>query len=274
MTVAVVVKVHDGIVLAADSALTYPETGQVYNNADKIFHLHRQLPLAAMTFGVGQIDDMSVGGLIKDFRLRLMGKDPAYGEWELEPTTYDVEGASRRVVGALHELMARSEMDFAENPLGIVFAGFSATQAKGEAWGAIVTGNGDEPELSPVAGPSTVGWLAFAQQDATQRLFRGYDDRLYREILEAVPEESREAVEKIFAQQVVWPLASAMPFADAIQLAKFLVEVTSGYAHFIPGPDTVGGDIDVAGISRHEGFKWVSRKHYYDLRLNPGEVTR
>src|SRR4051794_25730890 len=55
MTVAVVVKVFDGIVVAADSATTLPlanGSAQVYNNANKIFHLHRRLPLAAMTWGL------------------------------------------------------------------------------------------------------------------------------------------------------------------------------------------------------------------------------
>ena len=52
MTVAVAVKVFDGIVLAADSATTLqlPAGGaHVYNNASKVFHLHRKLPVGAMT---------------------------------------------------------------------------------------------------------------------------------------------------------------------------------------------------------------------------------
>ncbi|MDP9398460.1 MAG: hypothetical protein M3P96_11865 [Actinomycetota bacterium] len=54
MTVAVVVQVFDGIVLATDSATTFTLQGggaQVYNNANKIFHLHRRLPIGAMTWG-------------------------------------------------------------------------------------------------------------------------------------------------------------------------------------------------------------------------------
>lgn len=52
MTVAIVVKIWDGIVLAADSATTLrlvDGSSQVYNSANKIFHLHRELPIAAMT---------------------------------------------------------------------------------------------------------------------------------------------------------------------------------------------------------------------------------
>jgi hypothetical protein len=49
------IKVHDGLVLATDSAMTVQlqdGSHQVYNNADTIFNLHRRLPVAAMTWGL------------------------------------------------------------------------------------------------------------------------------------------------------------------------------------------------------------------------------
>ena len=30
----------------------------------------------------------------------------------------------------------------------------------------------------------------------------------------------------------------------------------------------IGGSIDIAVITKHEGFKWIQRKHYYDKDLN------
>jgi hypothetical protein len=60
-----------------------------------------------------------------------------------------------------------------------------------------------------------------------------------------------------------------MPLQDAVELATYLVAVSEGFTRFNPGPDTVGGPIEVAAISKHEGFKWVQRKHYYTTGLNP-----
>lgn len=40
-----------------------------------------------------------------------------------------------------------------------------------------------------------------------------------------------------------------------------MVDVTVGYSRYLLGPDLVGGPVEIAGISRHEGFKWVARKH-------------
>ena len=55
MTIALVVKVNDGLVLASDSAttLTMSQGGasavaNIYNNANKVFNLYKGLPVGAM----------------------------------------------------------------------------------------------------------------------------------------------------------------------------------------------------------------------------------
>jgi ABC-type branched-subunit amino acid transport system substrate-binding protein len=60
----------------------------------------------------------------------------------------------------------------------------------------------------------------------------------------------------------------SMPTQDAIALTEFLAETVKGYVRFLPGPDTVGGSTDVAVVTKHEGFKWIRRKHYYPPSLN------
>lgn len=65
---------------------------------------------------------------------------------------------------------------------------------------------------------------------------------------------------------------SSMPVQDAIDLAEFLVDTTKGFFRFKLGADTVGGDTDIAVVTRHEGFKWIKRKHYYPHHLNPLET--
>ena len=59
-----------------------------------------------------------------------------------------------------------------------------------------------------------------------------------------------------------------MPIQDAIDLAQYLVDVAKGFSRFLPGADTVGGDTDVAVVTRHERFKWIKRKHFYPVNLN------
>ncbi|MDP1858326.1 MAG: hypothetical protein Q8K82_06640 [Gemmatimonadaceae bacterium] len=60
-----------------------------------------------------------------------------------------------------------------------------------------------------------------------------------------------------------------MPLQDAIDLVKYMVDVTVGFVRFIPGAPTGVEPTDVAAITRHEGFRLVRRKHYYSSDLSP-----
>jgi hypothetical protein len=71
------------------------------------------------------------------------------------------------------------------------------------------------------------------------------------------------------AVNLVWP---TMPMRDAIELADFLVDTTKGFFRFLPGADVVGGDTDIAAVTKYEGFKWIRRKHFYPAALNPLET--
>jgi hypothetical protein len=64
-------------------------------------------------------------------------------------------------------------------------------------------------------------------------------------------------------------VADSMPIQDAIDLVKFMIEVTAGYVRFTPGAPVVHEPIDIATITLYEGFRWVQRKHYSPARLNP-----
>ena len=60
-----------------------------------------------------------------------------------------------------------------------------------------------------------------------------------------------------------------MPIQDAIDLVEYLSDVTARYFRFAPGEPVVAHPIDIATITRYEGFKWVKRKHYFTPELNP-----
>jgi hypothetical protein len=40
------------------------------------------------------------------------------------------------------------------------------------------------------------------------------------------------------------------------------------------GTETVGGAVDVAVMTRGDGFVWIKRKHYFDPALNPRYFSR
>ena len=60
----------------------------------------------------------------------------------------------------------------------------------------------------------------------------------------------------------------AMHIQDAIELARYLAETAAKFSHFSLLAPTIGGPIEIATITKHEGFKWVARKHYFPSTLN------
>lgn len=278
VTVAIVVKVWDGIVLAADSATSMrlaDGSHQVYNTANKIFHLHRDLPVAAMTWGLGSIGPASIATLAKDLRTRLMGKDPLRPDWALDPSTFTVEAVANRLVDHMFDELFSQVFD-AQNPppspLGFLVAGYSAGSGAAEGWLVEVVDPASRPTPLLAIPPDAVGWVSFAQPFATERLWNGYDRRL-RAALESNLDAAEFAkVGPILDSMQTPPVVPSMPLADAIALGQFMVDVTTGYTHFLVGPNTVGGPTEVASMSRHEGFKWIARKHYYTPNLNPRET--
>ena len=71
-----------------------------------------------------------------------------------------------------------------------------------------------------------------------------------------------------FIQPVV-RIVEGLPQSDLAAMAESLVNLTSFRRHVTPDAETVGGPIDVAVISRGDGFVWIKRKHYFQPELNP-----
>lgn len=55
---------------------------------------------------------------------------------------------------------------------------------------------------------------------------------------------------------------------DMAKLAESLVELTSLVRRMSPEEETVGGPVDVAVVSKGDGFIWIKRKHYFDPQMN------
>ena len=60
---------------------------------------------------------------------------------------------------------------------------------------------------------------------------------------------------------------------DMANLAESLVELTSLVRRMSPAEETVGGPVDVAVVSKGDGFIWLKRKHYFDPKLNTNFIN-
>lgn len=92
---------------------------------------------------------------------------------------------------------------------------------------------------------------------------------------ELATEVHQEHADKWYQQmrnQHVFPLSSvvnSLPLPDMAALAKSLIELESLKERVTKPSESVSGPIDVAVISKHDGFVWIDRKHYFRPELNP-----
>jgi hypothetical protein len=267
MTIIVSVKINDGIVMAADSALTF-QSGQIYHNANKIVNLRKGLPIGVMSTGYGGIGNESMETLFKDLRKRFTGGDAAHREWKIDPANYTIGDVANRVREFLFVEKAQSG-GIAINSY-ITICGYSADRPLGETWNVILNGTTCDPPRQLQA-EQGFGPLWSGEMEALDRLIFGFSSESVKAaaILGLTEQQVDEALDKIRPHTYNVLSMNAMPMQDAIDLARYLVETTIGFMKFSIGRGkTVGGFVEIAAITKHEGFKWVQRKHFYKVEFN------
>ncbi|MCU4652248.1 hypothetical protein N8I71_05370 [Roseibacterium sp. SDUM158016] len=74
--------------------------------------------------------------------------------------------------------------------------------------------------------------------------------------------------------QPMMTVINSLPKEEMAAVAEALVETTSLRRKMDSPLETVGGPVDVAIISKSDGFVWIKRKHYFDIELNRDFVQR
>ncbi|MFC7738008.1 hypothetical protein ACFQX4_19725 [Roseomonas sp. GCM10028921] len=258
MTVIVSVKINDGVVMAADSAGTMP-SGQVYAHANKISNLYEGLPIGAMSTGAGGIGNESLETLLKDLRRRFAGLDTTRPDWRLDPAAYTLEEVARRLRAFVFEEKVLTCGE--DTALQLRVCGYSAGRPLAEVWEVNIAG-GACPAPRCIMDEGSFGVLWDGQYEALNRLILGtgfeIGAALARHGVPAhqVPTLQASLVGDLYATLSV----PAMPIQDAIDLARFLVETTIGFVRFaVFLPKSVGGAVQIAAITKHEGFRWVQQ---------------
>ena len=151
--------------------------------------------------------------------------------------------------------------------------------------------------------------VAFAQTDMVDQFLWGIDSTLENYITNVtmnlfseacyktikndrkLTEDDKKRIHKKFARQLksihkqyvdksidfqfrknCWPtlkVLSILPKAELAMMAETLVNLTSFKRRVSTARETVSGPIDVAVISRGDGFVWLKRKRYFPAELNP-----
>jgi hypothetical protein len=279
MTVCVAVRVNDSMVFAADSASTLEArkpSGEsivvnVYRHGDKIFNLYKGLPVVAMTCGMGHIGERAISSLAKDLRQRLVNGGPG---WRIRPNAYSIDEITERAKTFLFDERYQSVAPPPPSPHLFEFwiGGYSSGSEKHDLRKITIANGSCNVEQLGAEGSCGIRWGG--QPEAITRLIKGFSPGLSAALqANGMSQPDADKMDLFVKTKFEINLAQpSMPVQDAIDLAEFLVETTKGFFRFKLGADTVGGDADLAVVTRHEGFKWIKRKHYYPPDLNPLET--
>lgn len=263
MTIAFAVAGNDGVVLASDSASTTRDgNGRtfIFHHKRKIFPLHESLPVGVVAAGLNRLAGVSVSSLCVELGKKLSTDE----KWKLDPKSYTIE----QVVDRLKELifvehyLPLFEKLPAENRMTFFVGGYSAGERFPEVIEIAFAGQ-------HIVGPSrvharnTVHVKFSGVAEATHRLMQGYSARLPAILEKAeIPKEKITQILRSAGRELFPPILHPdQPLGETVEVVRFLAETEMKFSRFSPEPDTVGGALQLATISKHDGFKWLERGH-------------
>jgi hypothetical protein len=275
MSVVIVVKVSEGLVLAADSAASlYVQTRQpdgsvaegilqTFKNAKKLLQIGSDLPIGVLTWGQAFIGLRTIESLVREWEYNSgwQSKDTFRAEHD-DGEQFSVEACAR---GLLKHLRSAHEEEYGDLPqehrpgLGIIVAGYSERGFFPEIWRFVIPNDEDIVNQRPdIDGRPNFGasWLGIT--DPIVRLHFGRDDKAMQIISERFNIPVDELHEALLPLQYQIPFAQ-MPLQDAIEYANYMLNVVIGRFRFVVGPELCGGQIDIAAVTQRE-FNWISRK--------------
>lgn len=273
MSLGIVIKGPEGIVLAADSRVTLmaqqaqqvlpPIPGEnpqpqvvlpvFFDNATKLLTFAKPNQwVAAVTYG-----DAVIGTNMGDLRTA-QSFIPEF-EVGLPKERLSVQKFSERLSEFfLQQWTAKMPPDLKTAGMTFVVGGFDQESPYGSTWLFIIPHSPTPQERSPAAFGVTFG----GQNDATTRLLKGYDLRVLeiaRRVFNA-PSQRMDEFEKALGSLNLGIPYAVLPLQDCINLAIFLMKTTISAQNLTMGVRGVGGSIDVAVITRRKGVEIIQRK--------------
>ena len=94
-----------------------------------------------------------------------------------------------------------------------------------------------------------------------------------KDISDKFKSEMKTYIQDTFVDGIV-DAVDAFNIEDMISMAESLISITNLQRHFSLLEESVGGPVDVAVITKSEGFVWVKHKQWFQQELNPQMIER
>lgn len=273
MSVVLVVKVSEGLALAADSATTLQgrvETHEgslegilkTYYNARKLLQIG-DFPIGVLHWGQAFVGLRTIESLVREWEYHNRWQSQEDYEEE-HHEDFSVHNCTEGLREHFSEVYSEEFGSLAheEKPrLGVMVAGYSKGKFFPEIWRFVLPDDleGKVHNQRPdIDGKPNFGASWFGTTEPIIRLHFGRDDAVLQRLSEKfeIPDEEIQETIKPLEYQV--PFA-VMPLQEALEYAYFMVNVAIGRYRFVVGPQLSGGEIELAAITQRE-FNWERRK--------------
>jgi 20S proteasome alpha/beta subunit len=259
MSLGIVIKSPEGIVLAAESRVTLTVNGQNgqpshmvnFDNATKLFsfkspHNH----IGVVTYGQAAIGQRTAHSFVPEFESSLPNERLSVADMAQQISEFYME--------QWNEIMSA---DYQGPNMTFIVAGFN----EGEPYGRVFLL--DLPrKIDPVeqqAAISDFGITWGGQREIVDRLIQGYDHRVIPIISQSLnlnPQQQQQ-LEALLIQNLQLPIPlNVMALQDCINLAKLFLRTTIETQELTIGVRGCGGPIEVAVIKRQEELTFIRHK--------------
>ena len=258
MSLGVVVKGPEGVVLAADTRVTVtgrrrdgPEIPVNFDNATKLLAFDAPHNwVAAVTYGIAVIGTRTAHSFMPEFGLKL-------GDDRLSTSEY-----ARRLSDFFKRQWEEAGMSSQGSGAGrmtFVVGGYDPEKPYGSVHLFTIP---DSPDPQP-RNENDFGMTWGGQLQIASRIIHGFDPKLLEILRQRFNLSDSQTQE--FANVLRLDLAytvpySVLPLQDCVDLATFLIRTTMTAQSLAVGLRGVGGAIDVATITRRDGLRWVQKK--------------
>lgn len=261
MSLGIVVKAPEGLVLAAESRVTLtaiapgqPPIHVNFDNATKLlsFGGHHTF-VGAVTYGQAAIGLRTAHSFIPEFEATLPDERIAVEKFAGEMSAFFMDQwrqSGQQIAAGVPDMT-------------FVVAGFDEDEAYGRVY---EFGIPRMPDLQPRnTSQDEFGITWGGQREVVDRLLRGYDYRLLDVLRQqlALDPGQVEKLEAALAPLGMQVPLQALPLQDCIDLAIFFIRTTIAAQELTVGVRGCGGSIDVATITRREGLAWIQQKQIH-----------
>ncbi len=264
MSLGIAFKGPEGIVLAADSRVTLTAKRQLsptenlvlpstFDNATKLLKVNGQNYVGAVTYGAGTIglkEPRTAHSFLPEFEIAISSK----GRLSVEEFSNEL---SNFFLERWNEVMPN---DYKDEPLIFLVGGYDEHAPYGKVFQVIIPYEPKPKEQSAGQGEFGITWGG--QYEILTRILSGFDPTFAATVKNNL-NLSEEQTKKL---DQLWPAFNLpipyqfLPLQDCVDLSIFLIKTTIELQKWMLGIRGVGGAIDVATITRIEGFTSIQRK--------------